>query len=252
MIVEFRLDITGYKGTYELLIENVRRHEVDIIEVRLSEVAQSLIDFVGKSPELFLFTPFVNLSRLMYVKSRNLLPCEDPIEELDLEEDQENEEQEEPTRVRERLLDQYQQFVSVRDWFRELGLENSERIKLYQTKEGSLPDFIDEIVFLEKVTPYDILYTMVQINRRALEDRSYHVKIDDARILSMRISEVFDFIVDRRGEPVSFKDLVEKKPEKVEAVLSFLAIVYLVTQGKIIAQQAAPYGDIIISVKKVD
>lgn len=253
MVYEIQLQMPGFTGTFDLLVEQVRRHEIDVLDVSLSEVAHTLADAIIPNISLALFTPFHSLSKLLFIKSRNLLPGQDPFEATDLDEEElPQAAEEEPTRVRERLLDQYKSFQHARDWFRELEEENSKRIRSYQTRAAALPGFIDEIAFLEEVTPFDLMYTMVQIIRRGLEDRSYHVRVDDAKQLSERIAEIFDFIFQRRGDHINFSEILERTPQKPEAVLSFLAVVYLVSQGKIIARQKTPYGEIVITAGAAD
>ncbi|MFA6448945.1 MAG: segregation/condensation protein A [bacterium] len=246
MLFDILLDVTGFNGSFEMLVEQVRRHELDVIHVKLAEVAERLVEAVRPNIDLQQFTPFLSLSKLLFVKSRNLLPGRDQFGETGLDEEAAQEE-EEPTEVRERLLEQYKAFQSVRDHFRELETLNASRLRSMQTRTGEMPGFIDEIVFLEKVTPFDLLAAMAQIERRSREDRSYHVRANEGQRLSDRIAEVFSFILERRGGPVSFNDIVSIAPQKQEAVISFLAVIYLVAQGKVAAHQKIPYGDIIIT-----
>ena len=246
MLFDILLDVTGFNGTFEMLVEQVRRHELDVIHVRLAEVAERLVEAVLPNIDIQQFTPFLSLSKLLYVKSRNLLPGRDQFEETDLDEEAAREE-EEPTEVRERLLEQYKSFQSVRDHFRVLEGVNASRLRSMQTRAGEMPGFIDEIVFLEKVTAFDVVAAMAQIERRGREDRSYHVSTDEGKQLSDRIAEVFGFILERRGRPISFSDIVSIAPQKHEAVISFLAVIYLVAQGRVSARQKVPYGEIIIT-----
>jgi segregation and condensation protein A len=248
MICDIFLRLKDFEGPFDLLVERVRRHEIDIVEVCLLEVARRLAEELLPNPDLMRFTPFFSLSRLLFLKSRNLLPGQDPFAAADLDDEERIAENEEaPTKVRERLIDQYQTFQSVRETFRKYEEENAKRIRSYQTRAAAAPSFIDEIDYLEEVTPFDLMYTMAQIVKRGLEDRSYHVKVDDSKLLSDRIREVFDFIFERRGDVVRFSEIVARTPQKPEAVLSFLALVYLVSQGKVMARQNRPYGDIVVT-----
>jgi segregation and condensation protein A len=246
MLFDILLEVTGFEGTFEMLVEQVRRHELDVIHVRLAEVAERLVAAVRPNIDLQQFTPFLSLSKLMYIKSRNLLPGYNQFEDTDLDEEAAAEQEEEATEVRERLHRQYKTFQGARDIFRALEEQNAKRLRSMQTRAGEMPGFIDEIIFLEKVTPFDVLQTMAQIERMSREDRSYHVRAAEGQRLSDRIAQVFGFIIERRG-PVSFSDIVSIAPEKHEAVISFLAVVYLVGQGKINAKQKESYGEIIIT-----
>jgi len=251
MVYEISLEFPGFAGTLDLLVERVRRFEVDILDVKISEVARQVVDGLKDNIDLQFFAPVLTVSRLMFLKSRSLLPGRDMFEETELEE--ENPEQvEEETQVRMRLEEQYRVFSGAGEHMRGLAEENRLRIRSYQTRAGELPGFIDEIAYIEDITPFDLMVVMNQILKRALRDDTYRVRVDDAQLLSRRISEVFDFILARRGESVTFDEIRERTPQKTEAVLSFLALVYLVSQGRVIARQHTPYGEIIISVRHAD
>ncbi len=251
MVYEIAIKFPGYDGTLELLVEQVRRFEVDILDVRLSDVVERVREALSVDYDLHKFTPVYMVSKLLYLKSRNLLPGQDQFEETDLiEEDERQDDEEETTRVRERLEEMYRAFSETGAKFRDMIDENTRRLRSYQTRAGELPGFIDELAYIEEITPFDLLLTMSHIIKRSLEDHTYHVNTDPAQQLNRRISEIFDFLLNRTGSTIFFSDIVSEKPEKPEAVLSFLAVVYLVSQERIEAVQNTPYGDIHITIKE--
>ena len=250
MRYEITLTTPDFQGSLQVLIECVRRFEVNILDVRLAPIARQVADAM-LGTDVYDFTPCTAMAGLMFVKSRALLPWQDPLDEPDLEDiAPEQEEEEEPTQVRERLLALYEVFREAADQFRLRSDAMAERLRASQTRAQGAPSFLDEVTFVDEVTAFDLLLVMNQVLRRAAEDKTYHVKVDDTYLLNQRISEVFDFIIQRSGRDTVFTEIVSRATPKTEAVLTFLAIIYLVNQGRIHAYQKAPYSDIIMTVKE--
>ncbi len=249
MVFEVTINVEGFEGALDLLVERVRRFEINILEMKLSEVAGEVSEKMGGSADPSSFGPFVTIAKLLHIKSKMMLPGFNPFEENEDFEIETNEnDMDQPTRVRERLVEQYEMFKSIREWMKEKSDESALSVRSSVTREGEMPDFISEIIYIEDVTPFDVMYCMVEILKRANEDRTYHVKAEEGKRLTDRIAEVFDFLLNRM-DPVRFGDLISDKAQRSESTLSFLAVVYLVSQGKIIARQKNSYGDIIITVK---
>jgi segregation and condensation protein A len=253
MRYEITLSSPEYQGTLQVLIERVRRYEINILDVRLAPLAQQVAHIMLES-ETYDFTPCTAMAGLMFVKSRALLPWQDPLDEPELDdiEIDAEEEEEEPTQVRERLLALYEIFREAAEHFKLRSEAMKERLRASQTRAQGAPSFLDEVTYVDEVTAFDLLLVMNQVLRRASEDRTYHVRVDDTYLLNQRISEVFEFIIQRRGNNTAFTDIVSRATPRTEAVLTFLAIIYLVNQGRIHAYQKVPYSDIIMTVKEKD
>lgn len=251
MIYEVSIHIEGFEGSIDLLVQQVRRYEVDIIDVMVSNVAKQVADQMSSRIDLQFFSPFLTVSKLMFLKSRNLLPGQNQFDETDLEEQVKDDvvDEETETQVRIKLERQYGSFKEIGTHLSELFDENTKKIRSYQTRSGLLPGFIDEIAYLEEISPFDLMVTLNHLIARSLVDDTYHVRSDDAQMLNNRISQIFDFVVSRRGQTVTFVDVAGEKRDRHEIALSFLALVYLVSQGKIVARQHTPYGEITIYLK---
>ena len=250
MRYEITLSSPDFDGTLQVLIERVRRYEINILDVRLAPLARQVADIMLET-DVYDFTPCTAMAGLMFVKSRALLPWQNPLDEPELEDiDTAGEEEEEPTQVRERLLALYEVFREAAEQFKLRSDAMRERLRPSQTRAQGAPSFLDEVTYVDEVTPFDLLLVMNQVLRRAAEDKTYHVKVDDTYLLNQRISEVFDFLIQRRGHDTAFTDIVSRATPRAEAVLTFLAVIYLINQGKIHAHQKVPYSDIIMTVRE--
>lgn len=250
MLYEISLTAPGYDGTLQVLIEVVRRHEVNIVDVSLAPIARQ-VAFAVLENEKMDFSPCTAVAGLMFLKSRALLPWKDNLEEPELEDiSAPLEEEEEPTQVRERLLALYEVFQEAAEQFRTRANDMQDRIRAAQTRAQHSPSFLDEITFVDTITAYDLLIVMNQVLKRAAEaPKTYRVAVDDSYILNQRIAEVFSFLIKRGGTESRFSEIISGPTPKKEAVITFLAIVYLVSQGRIYARQKLPYGEIIMTAR---
>lgn len=242
------VEIEAFHGALDELISAVRRFEVDILKVPLADVTTQTRNEVlaSEAPD---FEPFMKISGLMFVKSRTLLPTEKlSMEDELLEEDAAAAAEEEPTRVRERLEEQYRFFREVGEIFREMLDERGRQLHFSMTRGGGRR-LLDDVEYIESVTSYDLLMTCVQVLKRALEDNTYHVSTSEAQDLARRIAEVFDFIF-QREEDVLFSTMVAPLGNRAEAALTFIAVIFLVSQGKVTAMQKRCFSEIYLKAKQ--
>ena len=251
MLYEITLSSPEYEGTLQVLVERVRRYEIHIIDVQLAPLAQQMAHIMLASDK-YDFAPCTAMAGLMFVKSRALLPWQDPLDEPELDDIELPEEAEEPTQVRERLVALYEIFREAAEQLRERGQASQEQLRASQTRAMGAPSFLDEVSFVDEVTAFDLMIVMNQVLRRAARDKTYHVKVDETLLLNKRIAEVFEFLTKRAGLETKFTEIVTRTSPRTEAVLTFLAVIYLIHQGKIYATQRLPYGDIIMTAKMAE
>src|ERR671939_1942189 len=80
------LDLDVFAGPFDLLLSLVLREELDLLEVELAEIVLAYVEHLEASGELDLdaATEFlVLIAALLELKSRLMLPGEEPVEELD-------------------------------------------------------------------------------------------------------------------------------------------------------------------------
>jgi segregation and condensation protein A len=85
---------------------------------------------------------------------------------------------------------------------------------------------------------------------RVLEAREAVEQLPEARVKPLvTIEEMMDQLAKRvqSAMTLSFKDFAGSHKEKVEVIVSFLALLELVKQGAVAAEQFGTYGDIRIS-----
>lgn len=78
--VELRLDLPSFEGPMDLLLELVRDHEIDIFDIPIALITDEYLACIDRMEELDLEVGgdwLEMAARLMYIKSRTLLPDED-------------------------------------------------------------------------------------------------------------------------------------------------------------------------------
>jgi segregation and condensation protein A len=87
-LVDLELDLDVFAGPFDLLLTLILREEIDLLEVDLADVVISYIDHLEQKGELDLegATEFlVLIAALLELKSRLMLPGEEPEEIIDIE-----------------------------------------------------------------------------------------------------------------------------------------------------------------------
>ena len=87
--MQLKVNISGYEGPLDLLLELSKKQKVDIKKISLLELAEQYLDFIDKNlHQLKLSADYLVMASLLaYLKSKLLLPKEDLDETQEIEED---------------------------------------------------------------------------------------------------------------------------------------------------------------------
>lgn len=225
------LHLPAFDGPLELLLHLIERNDLDITAISLVAVADQYLAAI-RTDEGFdpgALADFVAIgAKLIYLKSRALLPR--PPVDPDLE-DEEDVGQELVD-----LLNEYRRMASVADMLQErqeLGLRHHTRMAA-----APLPP---EGPGLDGVTVELMRKIMLNVlRRRPSEPRAV---VPRQRVsLSQRISILRDRL-HSRGR-FSFREAISECDTRLDIVLSFLAVLELLKSGECDARQDALWGDI--------
>lgn len=231
---QFRLE--KFEGPLDLLLGLIEKNQLQITEISLAQVTDQYLGYLKNLESLpaeevadFLLIA----SKLIYLKSRYLLP------DLDLAD-------EEDVGSLERQLKIYRQYYEA----------SKEVNHLYNTKKRY--SLIREVpyrrVLTEKFWPpkHISIEMMTRVFREVLERIERVVKMPQA-VLARAIS-IGDKIRHLRellsgARRINFHNLVKDRKDKVEVVVSFLAMLELIKQREIVVEQEAIFGD--LNIKKI-
>lgn len=227
----FTIRTDAYEGPLELILELIEKRKLLVNELSLAQVTDDFITHVrsGESFPMEDATNFINVAAtLLLIKSRSLLP------DLEL-----SDEEEEDVDSLKRRLELYE---VARTAARDLGRLFGRRVMASRGEREPEAVFAPSRDFTGE--------NLEQALRALLASKEKEEKLPEVRVRPMvSIEEMMDTLRSRveRALSLSFKEFAGEKSEKVEIIVSFLALLELVKLGAVEAAQFDPWGDIKIT-----
>ncbi len=225
----FTIRAGSFEGPYDLILDLIDKRKLSVNELSLSQVTDDYIAFV-RGHEAFPMeeaAQFIGVAAtLLLIKSKSLIP------ELELS----MEEEEDVDDLKRRL----KQYEAVREARQELARifgrsvmvsagEKAPEVMFAPARDLTLPNLTSA------------LETALKNLEKAEE------KLPEARVRPLvTIEEMMDTLLVRvqRAMTLSFREFSAGSTEKVEVIVSFLALLELVKQGAVDAAQHDAFGDI--------
>jgi len=184
----------------------------------------------------------VMASTLMYIKSRELLPVDEQVE------DTEDDDAADPRWDLIRRLVEFKRFKDASDDLQRLEIE---REKVYTRRPGSIP--IDPLPMGNRLEAsiFDLVGAVNELLRRVAEREAAKGEIVEDR---WSISEKIVSIRERLGQAgrLKFSGLFDGAHSRGEVVATFLALLELVRLRQLMATQDNSFGEIEIVVAPVE
>jgi len=228
----FNITVGEFQGSLEALLEMVQKRKMSIGDVSLAKVADDYVAYVQSLqnvPNIESVHFIVTAATLLLIKSKSLLPTL----ELTFEE-------KEDIKGLEERLQLYSIYQHARDV---LALYTKNNQKLYAPKPIKIQR---EVIF----TPANNLALGVLSD--AMQDvleqlPSTNTKPKAEIVESVHIEDVMQDLLKRVDTAVqqSFKDV--SGSDRSEVLVHFLALLELVKDGVLLAEQGDTYGDIVIT-----
>ena len=229
----YEITTKEFSGPLDLLLQLVEKKNLEITEISLAQVTQDYVTYIGNQElvhpeELADF--LVIASTLLLIKSKSLLPTL----ELEIEEQEE-------------ILD-LENHLQLYKIYKEQG------IKMYEEwNKGSylftrLPWKDTEAKFSP---PHDFsLSNLSESFKKVLESFEEEIPLKEKKVtkvltLKQRIKELLQKLT--QGKDYNLEELVPDKNKRIELVLTFLAILYLVKEDVVKIKQEKNFGSIWIS-----
>ncbi|MFZ1720324.1 MAG: segregation/condensation protein A [Candidatus Moraniibacteriota bacterium] len=228
--MEYHIQLEQFEGPLPLLLTLIEREKLDITRLSLAKVADQYLEYLTKEEHISLdnLARFLSIAaRLILIKSKALLPTltftdeeEDEIGDLEAE------------------LRRYKQFKEAA---MRLGMLVSEKHTIY-TRESSLGSVS---IFLppKNLTREDLANYFQSVlgnlpSMEILEEK----RVAEIVTLEEKITLLQESIRDRVQK--SFSEIVSLATDRVHVIVSFLALLELVKQRVIHAEQGELFGDI--------
>jgi segregation and condensation protein A len=240
----FSVHLENFDGPFDLLLQLISRHKMDVTEVALSAVTDEFIAFIhaletsGQGWELDQATEFlVVAATLLDLKAARLLPSGDVEDEEDLA----------LLEARDLLFARLLQYRA----FKQIAATFSERIQL---AEKSFPRVVALDPALSALLP-EVLIGVGAARFAAIAERvltpktSPVVALEHLHSAMVSVAEESKRVVQalRAGKSVSFRSLISDADNTLVVVARFLALLDLYRQGVLRFEQVVALGELQIS-----
>ena len=227
----FLIKTSSYEGPFELVLELIESRKMLINELSLATITDEFIAHV-KGHVAFpveLTSDFVGVAAtLLLIKSKSLLPT------LELTEGEE----EDIESFKNRLT----LYEKTREAAKELGRVFGQSVLVAPLKRDEEPMFSPS----RDTNIEAILVSLDRVLSQIVEDEV----LPEARVKStVTIEEMMDRLIERveKAMTLSFKTFSADAKERIDVIVSFLALLELVKDGKLDASQDETFKDITIS-----
>lgn len=235
------ISLPVFEGPLDLLLHLIERDDLDITAVSLVNVTDQYLKAIrsGDGFEPHALAEFVSVgAKLIYLKSRALLPRPEQAAEEEIEDDDVGRELVD-------LLREYKRFtevVNLLEQRQEAGVRSYTRL--------APPPVVPEGPGLSSVTLEKLAAIMREVLARKPVERPKAVIVrDTAMTLNERVTDLRERL--RKRGKFSFRRMISECRTRVEVVVSFLAILELLKSGECDARQDASWGDIEVVALKV-
>ena len=237
----YAVDLAVYQGPLDLLLRLIEREELDITEVNLLAVTDQYLRAIEQLEEIqpgALADFLVVASRLIYLKSRSLLPKPQPPDEEEGEED--------PGDALVRQLLEYRSFKQVAS-------------ALHDREEAGMRAFLRLAPLPEMERKLDLgdlamdhLFKAVQ---RALQRIPPEPIVPTVRTYAVTVAEQIEKVRDavrlsfagNRAVPVRFSALLSRGQTRMEVIVTFLAVLELIKRRELDVCQETTFGEIVLA-----
>lgn len=232
----FQVVLNNFEGPFDLLLQLISKHELDITEVALSAVTGEFIAYIKElGDDLEQTTNFLLVAAtLLDLKTARLLPQAEVEDEEDLA----------LLEARDLLfarLMQYRAFKQVAGIMAERLAQESKRFPRIVTLEPRFADLLPEVLI--SVGPDEL----AMLAAKAFEDKPVPIlSLAHLHAPQVSVREQAHLVVDqlrRKGE-MTFRALTADAPDVMTKVARFLAVLELFREGAIAFEQATPLGDL--------
>lgn len=232
----YNIKIEQFEGPLDLLLRLTEQERLDITRVSLAQIADQYLEYISKAENVTLqnLADFLSVaSKLILIKSKALLPL------LEFTEEEEKE-----IKDLEHQLAEYKKFKEAAKQL-EILLKNSSHSFTRESFLGQNAIFYPPA----NLTGADLRKAFVKIlGEIPIVEKMEQETIREVLTLEEKILQLQDKL--REKVQTSFSQLIANTEDKVEVVVSFLAMLEMVKQRIIHVEQEELFSEISLKYKK--
>ncbi len=230
--MSYKIKLEMFEGTLDLLLYLVKKDHLNIYDIPIAKVTEQYLQYLELMQLLNLSIAgefLVMAATLMQIKSKMLLPAQ---------ESQEAQTEEDPRAELIKHLLEYEKFKEIAQNLREKETKQSDVFKRPKTVEQEIPE--ESQGYFEAS-----LFDLITAFSKALEDipkELFYEVIKDEFTIEEMIHKILHMLLD--APSVYLSELFKKAKNKLEIIVTFLAILELIRLKEIIARQKGIFQEI--------
>ena len=230
----FTVKLENFEGPLDLLLYFIKRDKIDIYDIPISKITKEYIDTINRAKKLNvgIAGEFILMaSMLTRLKTRMLLPRKEDEEGLEIDD---------PRNVLVDQLVQYKTFKNIANQLR--TIQNNNKDIFYRPSDLNLSDIeCSPTEFLREVSLFDISKIFKEALSNAPIDDTFYLERQTISLTDQRQFIISNF--DKKGI-LLLNNLVKKLNNKLEIIVTFLALLEMIKTGEIICKQNDIFGQI--------
>jgi len=246
-MIDISVNLDAYAGPLDLLYQLIEKNEINIYDIPIAKLTDQYIEVVSALPpdmeSLSLF--LVMAATLLEIKSKMLLPSKvvDDEDEVD------------PREELVRRLLEYKKFKEISEVLRSKSSDSYSAI--YKGMDQSVQELLsapdpEMSELLEDISPELLLNIFVDVlSRKELKvDRirsSFSSVRRDTFTIEAKIGHLKSML--RLKKQVRFNDFFDNDADKIEVVVTFLALLELIKQKEAVVRQSKVFGEIVVEMR---
>jgi segregation and condensation protein A len=231
----YKLKLDIFEGPLDLLLFLIKKNDIDITDIPITEITEQYMRYIDMMKMLdldFVGDFLVMAATLIQIKSRMLLPP-DP--------SQEDVEEEDPRDELVRRLQEYKKFKEIADVLKE---KESWRRDFFartvdEEERRRLMDDAKEIYF--EASLFDLISALSEAMRKVPEEVIHEI-ITEEFTVERKIHDILHYMLDQTK--MSLSKIFQNSRNRIEMVVTFLAVLELIRLKEIKAVQRRTFEDI--------
>jgi len=230
--MSYKIKLEIFEGPLDLLLYLVKKDHLNIYDIPIAQVTEQYLQYLELMQLLNLNIAgefLVMAATLTQIKSKMLLPAE---------ESQEAETEEDPRAELVKRLLEYEKFKEIAQNLREKEVAQSDVFRRPKAQDAELPQ--ENQGYFEAS-----LFDLITAFSKALEDipkELFYEVIKDEFTIEDMIHKILHMLLDMPA--VYLCDLFKKAKNKLEIIVTFLAVLELIRLKEIIARQKGIFQEI--------
>jgi segregation and condensation protein A len=236
--MSYKIKLEIFEGPLDLLLYLVKKDHLNIYDIPIAKVTEQYLQYLNlmQLMDLSIAGEFlVMAAELMKIKSKMLLPVEETAAE----------EEEDPRAELVKRLLEYERFKQIAETLREKENTQKEVFKRPKVEVEKGPSDSKEVYFEASI--FDLINAFSQALKDVPKEVFYEV-IKDEFTIEEKVHTLLHLLLVEPSVRVS--GLFSKAKNKLEVIVTFLAILELVRMKEVVLYQTSLFDDIEISRNK--